>query len=227
MVEYKGVYLSLEAYLSLLQTSEQNQKALHHHPCENGEAKWRKEKRFFPDILETQTWETVRSGLECQSHSWHVVDDQDGLVYKFFNSTVLTVATAIARHFGGSTPPIQEFTSPSRKRTHAPLTCHVLSQWSHGYHQDLVPAVKAFQVPKGNVNISEGMYHQVLGQMNTGRNEDGAHERQEGQWNDLQVSVGTWGELSFQESRQEGEALNTEPTFPGKSLWYEKVWRKN
>lgn len=35
------------------------------------------------------------------------------------------------------------------------------------------------------------------------------------------------GEMSFQESRQEGKGLNTEPTLLGKSLWYEKVRRKN
>lgn len=39
MVEPKGIYLSLEAWVSLLHTSEQNQKSLHDHACENGEAK--------------------------------------------------------------------------------------------------------------------------------------------------------------------------------------------
>ena len=77
--------------------------------------------------------------------------------------------------------------------TRSPLTHALLSRTLSSHvsravtaeplvHQDLVPAVKAFEAPKGNVSISAGMYPQVLGQMKTGWDEDGAHERQEGQW---------------------------------------------
>ena len=178
MVEHKGVCLSLEAHLSLPQTSQQRQKSVRHHACQNGEARRCQEKHcFFPDSLETQAWETAGSGSACQAHSWHTVDDQDGLVCTAFNSTVLTVAAVVARHFGGSTPSIGNSPVPR-----APLTGHASSQWGHWRPQDLVPAVKALGAPKGNGNISAGKHHQGLGQMETGWNEDGAHERQEGQW---------------------------------------------
>ena len=80
---------------------------------------------------------------------------------------MLAVATVIARHFGGSTPSIQEFTGPLIKRTRAPLTGHVWSQWNHLSPRDLVTAIKAFGAPKGHVNTSANMCHQVPGQKTT------------------------------------------------------------
>lgn len=201
--------------MSLPQTSEQNQKSLRDRACENSEAKRCKGRRhFFPDILETQTWETVRSGLECQSHSQHIVDDQDGLVYKFLNSTMLTVATVTARHFGGSTPSIQEFTGPSRKRTHAPLRGHVLSRWSHLCPRDLVPAVKAFGAPKGHVNTSANMCHPVLGQKKTqDETRMGLTRGRKGSGNDLQVCVGTLGRDMIPGEQAEGQKLKHRACF--------------
>ena len=61
MVEHKGVYLSLEAYLSLPQTSEQNQKPLHHHPCENGEVKMVKQNGARRSVS-SQTFWKLRPG---------------------------------------------------------------------------------------------------------------------------------------------------------------------
>ena len=127
---------------------------------------------------------------------------------------MLTVATVIARHFGASTPSIQEFTGPSRKRTHAPLTGHMLSQWSHFCRQDLIPAIKAFGAPKGHVNTSANMCHQVPGQKKT---QDamrmGLMRGRKGRGNDLQVFVGTLGRDAIPGEQAEGQKFKHRACF--------------